>query len=83
MIDSSENDNKIIAIPYNDPYFNEINEINDIQKSILDEIKNFFETYKKLQKKEVTVKEILGKEEAYKTILESMEAYNRAMKNKE
>jgi len=50
---------------------------------ILLEIKNFFETYKKLQNKEIKVYEILGKDEAYKTLLHIIDNYNKRYKKRE
>ncbi len=55
MNDSGENDDKIIAVPVDDPRFSEIKDIGDINKHTLKEIEHFFSTYKQLQNKEVDV----------------------------
>ena len=53
VIDNGENDSKIIAVMEHDPRFSHINEISDIQKHTLREIKHFFKTYKDLQRNKV------------------------------
>jgi len=55
MIDSGENDDKIIAVPIDDPRWAEIQNLADINKHTLKEIEHFFATYKKIQNKEVSV----------------------------
>lgn len=55
MIDDGETDTKLISIIDVDPRFSEIKKMSDLPKHILEEIKNFFETYKKLQNKAVIV----------------------------
>jgi inorganic pyrophosphatase len=61
MIDAGEADEKIIAVPTDDPRFNEIQDMNDVNAHTLKEMKHFFATYKQLQGKEVEVGEIEGK----------------------
>ncbi len=68
IIDDSERDDKIIAVPVGDPFFNKVEDVNDLEPHILDEIKNFFEIYKQLQNKVVKVEKLLSREEAYKSI---------------
>jgi inorganic pyrophosphatase len=58
MIDSGEPDAKVLAVQKNDPRFDTIKDIKDVEVSnphLLKEIINFFETYKILQKKEVKI----------------------------
>jgi len=64
MIDSGEGDDKIIAVPVDDPRFEEVKDINDINKHTLKEIEHFYSTYKKLQNKEVEITGFKGAEEA-------------------
>ncbi len=61
MIDTGEKDYKILAVPVDDPRFNEINDISDLPEHIPKEIGHFFTVYKNLQGKKV---EILGWEDA-------------------
>jgi len=42
LIDSGEEDDKIIAVPAHDPRFEEIKELNDLSTHAKKEIKNFF-----------------------------------------
>ncbi|MDP3902312.1 MAG: inorganic diphosphatase [bacterium] len=58
MIDSGEQDNKILGVQVNNPRFDNINDIADLEKlhtHSLKEIAHFFETYKQLQNKEVKI----------------------------
>lgn len=55
MVDSGENDEKIIAVPAHDPYFNEYKDAEDIPEAERAEIEEFFKTYKNLQKGKVVV----------------------------
>ncbi|MFP3984935.1 MAG: inorganic diphosphatase [Candidatus Bathyarchaeia archaeon] len=49
MEDESGEDPKILCVPTDDPRFNGINYLADIQSHILKEIQEFFETYKRLE----------------------------------
>ena len=53
MIDGGESDDKVIAVPTEDPRFNEIKDLKDVNPHTLKEIEHFFATYKKIQNKEV------------------------------
>ncbi len=55
MVDDGEQDDKIIAVPVEDPRFDEIQSLGDINTHTLKEIQHFFETYKKVQNKSVEV----------------------------
>ena len=56
MTDGDESDNKIIAVTINEPRWDDIQDLDDINKHTLKEIKHFFSTYKKIQNKFVKVK---------------------------
>ena len=64
MIDNGMLDYKIISVVDADPSFNEINELSDLPQFRLDEIKDFFANYKKLQNISVKVEDYHNKEEA-------------------
>ena len=64
MIDAGESDAKIVAVPCEDPRFNEILDLKDVNKHTMKEIQHFFLTYKKLQNKEVTIEGVEGREAA-------------------
>ena len=64
MVDGGERDEKVLAVPANDPRFNDIQDLSDVNKHTLKEISHFFLTYKQLQNKEVTLSDWEGKEAA-------------------
>ncbi len=74
-IDNGFGDNKIIAVNNVDPRFENINEITDITEHARLEIKNFFETYKILQKIEVKTFDYHKKKEALEEIKRTEKAY--------
>ena len=49
MIDSGKSDEKIIAIPFNDPNYNMYKDISDIPIHIFEEMTHFFKVYKALE----------------------------------
>jgi inorganic pyrophosphatase len=51
MEDDKGQDEKIIAVPYHDPRFEEVNEITDLRKHTIREVQHFFEVYKELEGK--------------------------------
>ncbi len=57
MIDGGDRDEKLLCVPDKDPRYANIKSIKDIPQHRLDEIAEFFQTYKNLEKKKV---EILG-----------------------
>jgi inorganic pyrophosphatase len=56
MIDSGDSDAKIIAVPIDDPRWDDVQDIGDLNKHTLKEIEHFYSTYKKLQEKVVETK---------------------------
>lgn len=56
MIDGGETDTKLIGVIDCDPRYETFNKLSDIPKHWLDEIQDFFQTYKNLQKKTVVIK---------------------------
>jgi inorganic pyrophosphatase len=57
MIDGGDRDEKILAVPDKDPRYAGVKSLQDVAQHRLDEIAEFFQTYKNLEKKAV---EILG-----------------------
>lgn len=80
MIDAGESDAKIIAVPVKDPRFESVKDLKDVNAHTIKEIIHFFETYKKLQKKEVEIKKVGDVIKAKKAILEGMKLYKKMMK---
>ncbi len=77
MIDDGESDAKIIAVPAKDPRFAHLNDLSDIPAHTIKEYKHFFETYKVIQNKEVSIPTIRNKEDAMKVVAESIELFNK------
>jgi len=77
MVDSGSNDEKIIAIPNDDPTYNQYNDISDLPPHIFEEMKHFFSVYKTLEKKETVVNDIHGKNEAIAIIAQTIDAYKK------
>ena len=77
MTDRDKNDEKIIAIPFGDPQYNEYKDISELPKHIFDELKHFLSVYKQLENKVVHVEELGGHEEARKIIEENIKAFSK------
>lgn len=75
MIDSGDADDKVIAVPTEDPRWEDVKDLEDINKHTLKEIEHFYSTYKKLQNKEVEVKGFKGADEARKAFDRGRELY--------
>jgi inorganic pyrophosphatase len=76
MVDSGEGDDKIIAVPVDDPRFTEVKDLSDINPHTLKEIEHFYSTYKKLQNKVVEVTGFKGKNEAESAFEEGLKLYS-------
>lgn len=76
MVDNGSRDEKIIAIPYNDPNYNMYKSIDELPKHLFDEMRHFFAVYKNLEEKETAVEEVANADEAIKIIKEAIERYN-------
>jgi len=55
MTDDGERDDKIVAVPVEDPRFDEVTDLANLNAHFIKEMTHFFETYKKVQEKEVSV----------------------------
>jgi inorganic pyrophosphatase len=75
MLDQGEKDDKVIAVHADDPEYRHFNDISELPKHRILEIRRFFEDYKRNENKEVRVDDFLGAGEAKKVILESMIMY--------
>jgi inorganic pyrophosphatase len=81
MLDQGEGDDKIIAVANNDMSVNYINNIEELPEHLLSEMRNFFEEYKKLEKKTVKVKDFQDKATAKKIIEKAISDYKKALKS--
>ena len=75
MVDSGDADDKIIAVAAKDPGVNHYNNIEELPKHFFDELRHFFEEYKKLENKMVVVDQFGDKTTALKIIEEAISFY--------
>lgn len=75
MIDNGKNDEKIIAIPFNDPTYNNYTDISQLPQHIFEEMKHFFSVYKSLENKETAVDEVLGSDRALEIVEQTIINY--------
>ena len=75
MIDNGMRDEKIIAIPFNDPNYNCYKSIRDLPIHVLDEMQHFFSVYKELENKETDVNALADESEAVEVIESAMDNY--------
>jgi inorganic pyrophosphatase len=77
MVDSGEEDDKIIAVAAKDPSVNHITNIGELPPHFINELKNYFEQYKVLENKEVYIEDFQDKDEAYNIINNAIELYKK------
>ena len=75
MIDNGRLDEKIIAIPFNDPNYNHYHNISELPKHIFEEMRHFFSVYKNLEGKETAVNEVSPREDAIQIIKTAIDCY--------
>lgn len=80
MIDNNMVDEKIIAVPVNDPTWNSYSDISELPEHIFEEIRHFFKVYKELENKTTSVLETCGPDEAKQIIKDSIEHYKECFK---
>lgn len=78
MIDSGDADDKIIAVPVDDPRWDDVEDLSDLNPHTLREIEHFYSTYKKLQNKEVIINDFKGKKEAQAAFARGIEMYKKS-----
>jgi inorganic pyrophosphatase len=79
MIDSGRLDEKIIAIPFDDPTYNGYRSIDTLPHHIFNEMGHFFKVYKELEGKETAVDEVMGQSNAITIIKHAMERYDQGL----
>ncbi len=82
MRDNGDMDEKIIAIPYNDPTYNYYTDIEQLPEHIFEEIQHFFSVYKDLENKETDVKDFGGPSEAIAVIEKCIANYEKKYDDK-
>lgn len=76
MIDGGDSDDKIISVPKDDPRWDNVKDLKDVNPYTLKEIRHFFETYKVIENKKVEISGFGGKDKAYQAIEKSIKLYN-------
>ncbi len=82
MVDSNEADDKIIAVAANDPSINYLNNIEELPKHFFEELRQFFEEYKKLEKKTVVIDKFQDKATALRIIQDAIDFYKESFNDK-
>lgn len=80
MIDKNEADDKIIAVMSNDQLYGKWQNISDVPKEIIERLKHYFLTYKKMPGEKTSVCEIThvyGKKEAHQVIQIAIRDYQK------
>ena len=75
MIDNGRHDDKIIAIPCNDPTYNSYVNIDELPRHIFEEMVHFFKVYKELEHKTTAVNEIQDAATAKEIIANDIDQY--------
>ena len=76
MLDDGKNDEKIIAIPFSDPAYNDYQDISDLPAHVFDEMAHFFTVYKQLEGKDTAAGDVNGREAAVQVIQQAIDHYN-------
>lgn len=82
MVDSGDADDKIIAVAANDPSVRHYNNLEELPKHFFDELRHFFEEYKKLENKTVKVDELGDKHTALNVIDSAIKLYAETFRKK-
>ena len=83
MIDGGDKDDKILAVPVKDKFFADVKDLKDVSKAKLDEIAEFFRTYKALEGKKTEILGWFGAEDAKKAVLHGVKLFKGKFSAKE
>lgn len=75
MLDGGFKDEKVIAVPVNDPTYNNYRDVKELPAHIYEEMMHFFEVYKALEHKVTSVHEVLSRGDAETIIGKCIENY--------
>ncbi|MEI6739258.1 MAG: inorganic diphosphatase [Gemmatimonadaceae bacterium] len=78
MLDKGEPDDKILAVPADDPYYHDVFDIADLSPHYLKEVEHFFRIYKDLEGKRVEIQGWEKSEFAMAIVQRSMQRYREA-----
>lgn len=77
MVDNGRLDEKIIAIPFSDPSYNNYRSIFELPEHIFNEMRHFFTVYKQLEDKTTAVDDLADADEAKRIIAQAIESYGK------
>lgn len=80
MIEKGEEDVKVLAVPFSDPYFAAMKDLADVPEAFLREVEHFFNTYKQLEGGKVETFGWAGRAEGLAVVDESFDLYWEARK---
>lgn len=75
MVDSGDGDDKVISVAHTDPSVNYIRDMSELPAHFLEELRHFFEEYKKLERKTVLVEEFQDSDTAKRIVNEAVTLY--------
>ena len=75
MLDGGKKDEKIIAVPFNDPTYNSYRDISELPAHVVQEMEHFFTIYKALENKTTDVNEQGNREDAIRVIEHCLDNY--------
>ena len=82
MTDNGLDDQKIIAVANNDPFYKDYHDISEVPQHVMDEIKHFFSVYKTLEGKDTAINEVKGRDVAVQIIEECIKSYHNLIEPK-
>ncbi len=77
MVDGDEQDDKLICVPVDDPFYNDFKDKKDLPEHFLKEVKHFMERYKDLEGKKVDVSGFESAAKAKKVFHDAVELYKK------
>jgi inorganic pyrophosphatase len=77
MLDQGQKDEKIICVHLDDPEYSDYTHIDQLPQHRLEELRTFFEDYKKLERKEVSVSNFTGPVRAMRVIAAAIKSYQQ------
>jgi inorganic pyrophosphatase len=80
MDDAGKIDDKIIAVPMNEPYYRDVKSIIDVPVSRMNELRHFYATYKIQEGGHVEIKKFRELKDAYQTINRCLDDYKTSVK---
>ena len=80
MVDGEELDEKIIAIPFGDPTYNNYYDIHELPTHVFDEMMHFFSVYKQLEHKETAVEMLVDRNDALNIVAKAIDDYDKIIR---